>query len=575
MMPEFLDNKYQLIALLGTGGFGQVWLARDLLISERQVAIKVLKKRDVRDASMLVEEMRHLNALDHPNIVTFLHPIQDEETLYLVMEYCQGGSLDQVTRGTPFDAAQVFAWGETLARTLEVVHGRGIVHHDIKPQNVLITADGRIKIADFGIANRKWGTRAYMAPEMFLAEDIASSDARIDVYALGITLLELLLGFNPLRNTPAQELTRTKIRHAFIPDHLERWVQEILLKATHPTPEQRFQTMDEFREAIESRRVPYAFDKDRIRAQRLAAQATKLLERKKWRSAARTCAAALKLAPDCVAALIVAGRTELLLKRPALARTYFAKALMVNPRAPVQRELGWLALEDGQYAQAISMLSDHLQRSADDFEAYNLLLHCFYLTRRYEVGERCVAAILDESYGNDCFRNNAFLFRFLNDRFEPDDLDEIDKGLSSNPFFSLNLEVITEFQKSWAHDGEPSLQSKLLFQDYRFGSIETRRKAPVVFIDCGDGQVFRFKKPLITIGRYACNDIQLDRNGISRRHAVVVNYPNDAWVYDLGSQTGVRVDDEPVAGRAFLSGVHTLHIGARQLRIATKEGLLI
>ena len=150
-----------------------------------------------------------------------------------------------------------------------------------------------------------------MAPELSLGEAVPGTDPRIDIYALGITLVELLLGTNPLRSVSGRELLRSKIRHDFIPISLDRWVQEILLKATHPIPEQRFQTMLEFREAIESRRVPYVFDRNRIKAQKLAGRATSLLARKKWQSAKKACRAALRLSADCVAALIVAGRTEL------------------------------------------------------------------------------------------------------------------------------------------------------------------------------------------------------------------------------------------------------------------------
>ena len=91
-LPIFpLDNKYSLVRPLGEGGFGQVWLAEDVLIDGRQVAIKQLKNSSVGNTSLLIEEMQHLSSLDHPHVVKFLHHFQDDENLYLVMDNCAGG----------------------------------------------------------------------------------------------------------------------------------------------------------------------------------------------------------------------------------------------------------------------------------------------------------------------------------------------------------------------------------------------------------------------------------------------------------------------------------------------------
>jgi serine/threonine protein kinase len=319
-----LDNKYQFLRQLGEGGFGRVWLAADVLIAGRRVAIKQLRSESIGNASLLIEEMHHLSALDHPHVVKFLHHFEDDEHLYLVMEYCAAGSLHDFAQGRPLDAIKVFSWGRTLADTLATVHRRGIVHHDIKPQNLLLTDDHRLKIADFGVANRNWGTRAYMAPELSLGE-ASSDDVRIDIYALGVTLLELLLGANPLSRDPASELLGAKIRHEFIPTSLDRWIQEILLKATNPTPEQRFQTMEDFAEAIESRHVPYVIDGARIKAHSLAEKARILLSRKKWVTARKCLEQAISVTPDCVAALVAAGRLELMLRRTAYAKNISPK----------------------------------------------------------------------------------------------------------------------------------------------------------------------------------------------------------------------------------------------------------
>jgi serine/threonine protein kinase len=155
---------------------------------------------------------------------------------------------------------QVMEWAVALCETLGAVHARGIVHHDIKPANILFHADKRIKVGDFGVANRNTGTCLYLPPEVLLREASSRTDPRVDIYCLGLTLIETLTGVHPFSFMSAKEAMEARIRHDFVPDTLSRWVQEVLLKATHPTPELRFQTMRDFAEAIATHRVPYVFD---------------------------------------------------------------------------------------------------------------------------------------------------------------------------------------------------------------------------------------------------------------------------------------------------------------------------
>lgn len=149
-----------------------------------------------------------------------------------------------------------------------------------------------------------------------------------------------------------------------------------------------------------------------------------------------------------------------------------------------------------------------------------------------------------------------------------------DHGKLTNPFQQLNFDVATESPQSWHREGPP-LKSKLLFQDYRFGTDEKRRKPQLLFFDLGDGYQFSQQTPLVTLGRLDANNIPFGQNDISRRHAVIINLPNDVWIYDLGSATGVKLDGQRVRGKAFLDGVHVLSIGARSIKVATDEGLLI
>jgi serine/threonine protein kinase len=172
-----LDEKYRILRSLGAGGFGEVYLAEEKLLG-RQVAIKVLRNRDVRGQTDLVHEMKSLNHLQHPNVVAFYHYFSEEESLFLVMEYCAGGSLRDRLQRESIPSQVVMQWGKELADTLHYIHQQDIVHHDIKPDNILFTSEEVLKIGDFGVANRNIGTFRYLAPEMLLGE-VDAKDVRI------------------------------------------------------------------------------------------------------------------------------------------------------------------------------------------------------------------------------------------------------------------------------------------------------------------------------------------------------------------------------------------------------------
>ena len=562
-----IDNKYKMIRKLGSGGFGNVWLADDVLIPGRQVAIKSLRRKHVIEDSPLIAEMQFLNSLDHPNIIRFYHHIRDDENLYLVMEYCKGGSLDKIRAYGPRAISEVFDWAVTITDTMKIVHS------NIKPENILLTEKGLIKIADFGIANQDIGTINYLAPEQLLTELEHTNDPRIDIYALGLTILELVTGINPFSGLSRNEALRSKIQHDFVPRHLERWVQEILLRATHPTPEQRFQTMLEFQEAIIARSVPYHFDSDRIKAQLVAFNAKSLLKKKRWKSAERACETALRLSPNNVPVLITAGQVQLMLQKTNKAEKYFTRAVTINPRASVQKELGWIALQEGHYTKAVSMLNDYLQRDATDYEAYNLLLECLCRNDRYRAGSECCRQIIDLDKRYSCFENNNFLFNYLDDKISQTKLIELKNGKDTKDFLKFNLDVLLEPNKSYDPTSELLLKKKLLFQDFRFNEDKNSKNRILIRVD--NGSVLGNDDHVVSIGRNSTNDIQLTHSTVSRRHAVIVNYKNDVWIYDLGSTLGIFVDGERISEKRFLNGVHSIGVGQHNLMISTSEGLLV
>jgi len=559
---DILDAKYRIVKLLGRGGFGEVYLAKDELVG-RHVALKVLWDRDPAREAGLIHEMRSLDQLHHPKVVTFYHHFEQDRLMFLVMEYCAGGSLRDQMLWRPAPLQSVMQWGKELADTLNFVHQHGIVHHDIKPDNLLVTSEDILKIGDFGIANRNGGTPAYVAPEMLLG-GVDSGDIRLDVYALGITLLELLRNCNPFDGMSSAEMQRSKMRHDFISPDLEQWAQELISKATHPTPELRFQTMQDFREAIDSKHVSYVFARGRIQAHALAERAEKLLARKQTTAASKYITQALYACADCVSALVAEGRYNLFVNRIAEAKASFDHALALNPRTQIQKELGWLCLETGNYAQAISLLTDHLQRNAADYEAFNLLLECFYRTRRYEPGMQLARLMVDENAPSDCFENNGLLCGMLVNSTDEELVKQALKKLAS-PFIEYNVDVMMQ--------APDQLLPLLLFENYRFG-LRSRKENTLTIEHRGNPQK-EYKNPLITIGRLDSNRVCLADNNVSRRHCLIVNFSDDVWVYDVGSTHGVFVDGEKINRKAYLQGVHVLKLGDTELTVCSRLGLLV
>jgi tRNA A-37 threonylcarbamoyl transferase component Bud32 len=208
MIGTVLSGRYKLEAKLGSGGMSTVYLARDETL-DRQVAVKVMHREMSEQPDQLERfrrEARAVAKLSNPNVVAVIDAGEDGGHPYIVFEYVEGENLKQrIKRLGPLDPQEALAYAIEIANGLAVAHARKLIHRDVKPQNVLINAEGRAKVTDFGIARqleqtgvtdtgRVLGTTDYVAPEQAMGQ---GADQRSDIYSLGVVLYEMLTGDVP------------------------------------------------------------------------------------------------------------------------------------------------------------------------------------------------------------------------------------------------------------------------------------------------------------------------------------------------------------------------------------------
>ena len=257
-----LSNRYQLLEKLGTGGMADVYRARDPVL-DRIVAIKVLRSDYSSNAdfqSNFRMEARAAANLSHPNIVTVHDFGFADNLLYIVMEYIPGKDLKQLIRERGrFSVEAGIPLIIQACAGLGYAHRAGLVHCDVKPHNMLVSKDGRLKVTDFGIARALatisigertdivWGSPLYFAPEQARGE--APSPAS-DVYSIGVVMYELLSGTPPFTATTPDELARLHVNadpipiREYIPD-IPVALEEIIMKVLSKEPSARYRTADQ------------------------------------------------------------------------------------------------------------------------------------------------------------------------------------------------------------------------------------------------------------------------------------------------------------------------------------------
>jgi len=279
VLGDTLGDRYVLSDLLGSGGMAEVFLARDQMLG-RDLALKVLKEhyaKDERFVGRFLKEARSAASLNHPGVVQVYDQGRLEDGRYFIaMEHVPGGSLKDLIVGRgPLDPAEAALLASQVAEALGAAHERGIVHRDVKPQNVLLGEAGEAKVADFGIAlaasrtpstsgtDLLSGTPGYMSPEQAMGERVGPES---DLYSLGVVLYEMLTGVVPFEAegplaTAMKHVTDRPLppreRDPHVPEAMDALVMRLLAK----DPEDRYPSAAELAEDLRRARagLPLAF----------------------------------------------------------------------------------------------------------------------------------------------------------------------------------------------------------------------------------------------------------------------------------------------------------------------------
>lgn len=251
-----LDDRYELLNQIGSGGMANVYKAR-CVGTDYYVAVKILKSEYNEDAAFVrkfIAEAKSTEGLEHPNIVKIFDAGRDHGLYYIVMELAEGMTLKQyIRRYGRLSVRETVDFSVQIAGAIQAAHDHGIVHRDIKPQNILVSDSGRIKVTDFGIAkaatsdtvsSNAMGSVRYLSPEQARG---GYSDSRSDIYSMGITMYEMATGRVPFDGDNSVAIALMHLRKEITPPRdyfpdIPASLENIILKCVRKRPEERYQT---------------------------------------------------------------------------------------------------------------------------------------------------------------------------------------------------------------------------------------------------------------------------------------------------------------------------------------------
>jgi serine/threonine protein kinase len=254
-------SHYQIKEKLGEGGMGEVYLADDLKL-ERNVAIKFLpqhRTKNKENVERFKREAKAAASLNHPNIVTVHEIAEEDNNIFIVMEYIEGHTLSDIIKSEPLQIEHIIEYTIQIAESLQIAHQKGIIHRDIKSENIMVTKTDQIKVMDFGLAKLRGsfkitnttgavGTFGYMSPEMLRGKNV---DHRIDIWSLGVLIYEMITGQLPFRGEGEFGVIYSIVNESFEPINKLRGKDSEVLngligKCLKKNPNDRYQHLDNF-----------------------------------------------------------------------------------------------------------------------------------------------------------------------------------------------------------------------------------------------------------------------------------------------------------------------------------------
>ena len=255
----YLADRYEIVSKIGAGGMSDVYKAKDHILG-RFVAIKVLRNEFSEDRSFVAKfrtEAQSAAGLEHPNIVNIYDVGSEEGLYYIVMEYVEGITLKTyIEKKGQLSFKESVSIAIQVARGIEAAHNKQITHRDIKPQNIIISTEGKVKVTDFGIARAAssntissdvMGSVHYSSPEQARNGFV---DGRSDIYSLGIVMYEMVTGRVPFDGDTTVAVAIQHLQEEMVPPsnyapNLPISMEKIILKCTQKNPDRRYQTIEE------------------------------------------------------------------------------------------------------------------------------------------------------------------------------------------------------------------------------------------------------------------------------------------------------------------------------------------